>query len=51
MKIQFDRFYNQFFVTPCIGVTHGRPKAKCMFTVCINWLCFGVAIGFKKMNP
>lgn len=50
MRIQIDRFHNQFFITPNIGVTYGRTKAKCKYAICISWLCFGIAIGFRKQN-
>ncbi len=51
MKIKFDRFYHQFFIIPCIGVTHGRPNGGYAFAVCFDWLCFGVMVGFKKAKP
>lgn len=51
MKARFDRYYHQFFVLPNIGVTFGRPNGGCMFAICLNWLCFGVSIGFKKKKP
>lgn len=51
MKIRFDRYHHQFFVTPSIGITYGRPNGTCMFAICLNWLCFGFMIGFKKVKP
>jgi hypothetical protein len=51
MKIHCDRYYHQFFVLPSIGITYGRPNSGYMFAVCLNWLCFGLIIGFKKAKP
>ena len=53
MGIMFDRFYHQFFVLPCVGLTYGKPNMnkKYMFCICFDWLCFGLLIGFKKANP
>ena len=48
MKIRFDRYHHQFFVLPNLGVTYGRPNGGYLFAICLNWLCFGVSIGFKK---
>lgn len=51
MAIKIDRFHNQLFITPNIGITYGRPNGKHMFCICLSWLCFGVAIGFIKAKP
>ena len=51
MKIRFDRYHHQLFVIPSIGITYGRPNGNYMFAICLNWLCFGMAIGFKKAKP
>lgn len=48
MGIKINRFRNQVFITPNIGITYGRPNGKYMFCVCISWLCFGMVIGFIK---
>lgn len=48
MGVNIDRFRNQLFILPYIGITYGRPKGKYVFCICIGWLCFGVAIGFVK---
>ena len=48
MKIRFDRYHHQLFILPNSGVTFGRPNSGCLFAICLNWLCFGVLIGFKK---
>ena len=50
MRIQIDRFHNQLFITPNIGFTYGRTKARCKYAICISWLCFGIAIGFCKQK-